>query len=161
MAITGFSTDYSNRTVDINIFKVASYTNNQTQKTTVAFGNPSQYVTGIAKLVQKYTITLLTIQGSQSEFPSFGTTFLSTLQQGTSGISRLDFQHLFNFANLDVLNVFQTYQSNNPSIPTDEQLQSAKLVSFSATNDTLNLSIAITSVAGNNLVFILPIPLTN
>lgn len=159
MPITSFTTDFSNRTLDINVLKVASYTNNQTQVDTVGFGNPSQYITGIGKLVQKYAISLMTALGSQVNSPTFGTNFIPTLQSGTSSISKLDLLHLFNFANLNVLGIFRTYQANNPSIPTDEQLQSAQLVSSNYADEVLNLSIAITSVAGDNVVFVLPIPL--
>ncbi len=159
MAITGFTTDYSNRTKDINVLKVGAYTNNQTQADTVAFGNPSQYITGIEKLVQKYAILFLTKVGSQVNNPTFGTNFLSTLSTSSSLLSRLDVLHLFNFANLDVLDILKPFQADNPSIPDDEQLQSANLVSFATSPGTLNISIAITSVAGASLVFVLPIPL--
>lgn len=160
MAITGFTTNFTGRTLDINVLKVASYTNGQLQPTTVAFGNPSQYITGIGKLVQKYAILFLTKLGSQVNYSNFGTDFLNTLSVGSSGISRLGVNHVFNFANLDVLGVLKPYQATNPSIPTDEQLQSAKLTSFSYDAGVLNMNIAITSVAGENLTFILPIPLT-
>lgn len=160
MAITGFTTDYSNRTKDINVLKVASYTNNQTQTDTVAFGNPSQYITGIEKLVQKYAILFLTKIGSQINNPTFGTNFLTTLNTSSALLSRLDVLHLFNFANLDVLDVLKPFQANNPSIPADEQLLSANLVSFATSPGTLSISIAITSFAGNNITFVLPIPLT-
>jgi len=159
MPITGFTTNFANRTLDINVLKVASYTNNLTQVTTVGFGNPSQYITGIGKLVQKYAILLLTALGSQVNYPTFGTNFVPTLQNGSSGISSLDLLHLFNFANLNVLGVLKPYQANNPTIPTDEQLQSAQLGSYSFADDVLSLSIDITSVAGDDVTFVLPIPL--
>lgn len=159
MAITGFTTDFTGRTLDINVLKVSTYTDGQLQPTTVAFGNPSQYITGIGKLVQKYAILFLTKVGSQVNYPTFGTEFLATLSAGNAGISRLDVLHLFNFANLDVLGILKPYQSANPTMPTDEQLQSAIMSSFSYNSGILNITISITSVAGTNVVFVLPIPL--
>jgi hypothetical protein len=158
MAITSFSTDYSERLIDINILKVAAYIPNTQIPVTVEFGNPSQYIAGINKLVQKYAIMFLTKVGSQINTSDFGTEFLLDLQN-RSNLTRLNVLHLFNFANLDVLAVFRGYQSNNPSIPADEQLKSATMSSFSVTGSTLNLSIAITSIAGDSVVFILPVPL--
>jgi hypothetical protein len=161
MAITDFTTDYINRTTDINVLLVNSYTSNTTQKTTVAFGTTSQYITGIEKLVQRYTILFFTILGSQINYPTFGTSFLSDLQNSPLNLSKLDVLHLFNFANLDVASVFTNYQEENPDQAKDEQFQSAVLTNFSVSNGNINMQIAITSIAGDNITFILPIPLNN
>ena len=160
MAITSFNTNYSGRTRDINILKVKSYTNNQTQTATIGFGNPSQYISGVEKLVQRYAILFLTNLGSQINYPTFGTNFLTALQENPSNISSLQAQHLFNYSNNVVISIFTTYQANNPGLPLDEQFSSAQLVGFASNGTTVNMSIAITSLSGSNVEFILPLPIS-
>ena len=162
MAITNFTVDYTGRTRDINIFQVANYTNGQTQTTSVVFGPVSKYVAGVEKLVQRWAILFMTAVGSQINYPTFGTEFIEDIfPSNSSNLSKLDALHLFNFANLDVISVFTTYQANNPGAPDDEQFASAQLVGFSSTADSLNMQVAITSIAGSSLTFVLPIPLNN
>lgn len=163
MPISGFTTDYTNRTVDINILQVNSYTNGQLQKDAISFGNPSQYVTGIQKLVQKYVILFLTNLGSQVNSPDFGTNFLPSIQQNSNLLSGVTLNHTFNFSNLIVSNELNTYQKTlaQGAVPSDELFKTASLQSYSASGGNISLSILITSQAGTNVTFVLPVPLNN
>jgi hypothetical protein len=159
MAISGTTTDYTGRTVDILIMGGVNPLSPEIQQDSLTFGSPSQYVTGIQKLIQRYAINMMTILGSQTNYPSFGTNFVQGLLS-VAGLTTNAATHLFNFGNMKIISEFRLYQAANPSMPLDEQLDTATLLSFNSTGDTINIQIAITSLAGENVVFVLPLPLT-
>lgn len=159
MPISSTTTDYSLRTRDISILQAPDPNKVGTQKVSAAFGKVSSFTAGIQKLVQRYTIMLMTIKGSQTNFPDFGTTFLSELMHRSNNMDTLALHHLFNFANLDVISQMKSYQSTLPTTaPLDEQIDTAQLVNVAANGDTVDFQILIKSRAGDTVQYVLPLP---
>jgi hypothetical protein len=158
MPITGDSLDYTGRTVDILVFGGVDGLTRGFQPVSLTFGKPSQYVTGVQKLAQRYGINMLTILGSQPNYPAYGTNFLSSLQSTSRQITQTAATHIFNFANIKTLSEFRLYQSANPGLPLDEQINSATLLSFSVSGGTINFTVSLTTKAGTNAVFVVPLP---
>ena len=156
MPITGTSTDYTGRKKDISILQGV----NPAQLTTVApsFGKISQYCAGIQKLIQRYAICLLTEIGSQANNPTFGTNLISTLLSSSSKINQADVYHIFNFANANVIQSFRDYQRKNAGLPTDEQIDTTKLIGISVKADTISLNIQVFPITGTPVVFLIPLP---
>jgi hypothetical protein len=157
MPIDVTSTDYSGRTKDIHIFQgVDPY-----GAATVApsFGKISNYCTGIQKLIQRYTISLLTNIGSQANYPTFGTDLLTKLTTSSFRFNKADLGHIFNFANSKVINEFRAYQRANPG-PEDEQLATAVLQDISFSNGSLFFTVQLYPVQQPSVNFILPLPIT-
>jgi len=158
MPITNDTVDYSNRTVDILILGGVDGLIPGVQVDSLTFGKPSQQVTGVQKLIQRYAISLLTILGSQTNYPDFGTSFLSSLQSGQQ-VTKVSGTHIFNFANIAVISEFRDYQIANPGIPLDEQINGASLLSLTASGGNINFTVSITTKAGTSLSFVVPLPL--
>lgn len=157
MPISGTSINYTGRTRDVCVLRGFDTTGRRTVST-LTFGSPSSFCAGIQKLVQRYMVTFLTSAGSQSDYPTFGTDFLSSLTGGTFNPSTLDATHIFNFANAAVTDLFRNYQANNPNDPLDEQLDSAVLTRVAAYGDSVAFDVQLTSRAGVTVTFLIPLP---
>lgn len=160
MPIRNITTDYSGRSKDINIFPSVSPSKAGAQKVTPSFGKVSSYCAGVQKLIQRYAIALLTVKGSQAAYPNFGTGLVKQLN-----MSRLtnqpDLVHAFNFANAAVIGQFRAYQETTTGLPADEQLDTAVLLSVTATaNLEVSYRVALYTKAGSTLDFLLPIPIS-
>jgi hypothetical protein len=101
---------------------------------------------------------MLTAKGTQNSDPLFGTAFYRDVTQGVS-MDGLLLKHKFNFAALDTLAYFRTYQKLHKTMPLDETLADLRLLSFSSESGTLSLRIQVVSKAGENVQFVLPFPL--
>ena len=156
MPISGISTDYSTRTKDIHIFQGVNAT--KLSSITPSFGRISNYCSGIQKLIQRYTITLLNELGSQPGFPTFGTNLVNTLLRSSSFINKADVGHIFNEANIKVIREFRVYQRGLTDVPLDEQIDTATLADVVIQNGTIGLTIKIYPLTGEPVVFIMPLP---
>lgn len=160
MPIAKITTDYTGRTKDINIFPAINPTIVGPQKVNPSFGNVSSYCAGVQKLVQRYAVALLTVQGSQPNYPNFGTALLKTLMV-SSLTTQSDLSHAFNFANAIVVSQFRNYQKDAVEVPLDEQLDTATLLSVTVSPGyDVTYRIAIYTNAGTTYDFLLPIPVT-
>lgn len=159
MPIGNITTDASGRTRDVSIFRGINPKGSAV--ITPTFGLVSQFCVGIQKLVQRYGIALFTIIGSQRDYPAFGTNFLSTLQTSNNILNQVNVQHIFNFANFEVVQSFRAYQATQTDLPLDEQLSTATLINFSAVGDTVSFNVQLTTMAGDTVDLVLPLPLTN
>ena len=159
MAISGTTSDTSGRTQDILIFQgLNPNILNTPQAATISFGTSSSYITGIQKLVQRFAVVFLTSLSSQPDYPTFGTSFSSSVASGLAGIDGVALQHAFNFAVLNTQQVFTDYQKTTTGLPLDEQLAGAVLLDFSYTAGSLALTIGITSLAGTTVQYVLHFP---
>lgn len=157
MPIDSITTDYTGRTIDIHIFQGVNPKGEATVNP--SFGKISNYCTGIQKLIQRYTISLLSTIGSQVNFPNFGTNLLNTLNNGNYQLNIADLGHIFNFASAKVINELKQYQRTN-TVPDDEALDTAILNSVSYSNNTVYFTVQIYPVQQPSVNFILPLPLT-
>ena len=126
---------------------------------TPSFGKISNYCTGIQKLVQRYTIALLTELGSQPNFPGFGSPLITILTSSSNSYNRADLYPIFNRANAKVVKEFFAYdQTANP--PDDERLAGASLDSIKSTIDGgVAISVKIQTYATGPVAFVIPLPL--
>ena len=148
MAISGISTDYTGRTLDVFISQgIDPVYTNVAQPVAYNFGSISKSCTGVQKLVQRYLIAL------------FNAGLLNTLQQTQNGgVSQIP--PAFAVANSTVMTAFNAYQAANPSTLTDEQLNTAELTGYSAAGGSVTLQITILTNAGTTVEFITPLALT-
>jgi hypothetical protein len=129
----------------------------QPQPVALSFGKVSGYCTGVQKLVQRYIILLNTVLGSQPDFKQFGTELHSSLLSGKLS-NPVEFQHTFNFANWSAVSTIKAWQLNNTA-PLDEQLSTTTLVKFAIAGDSISAEIKLTTMAGEDIVFVMPLPL--
>jgi hypothetical protein len=153
MSIANITTDYTGRTIDINI--AGSKDGKNKSAMSLSFGDTSSHVTGVQKLVQRYTIALLTKLGSQTDTPTFGTDFISALQ---GNLTASDIEHILVFANAKVISEFREYQESTEALPLDEQINTVSIDTLTYELGVLNLKLSISTMAGNTIDYILPIP---
>ena len=147
MAITGTSTDYTGRSVDLYISGSLQPLSSNAQQVTYTFGDPSQFIAGVQKLVQRYVISLV------------NSGFIEQLV-GTSNNNVSYAKSVFGAYNWSVVQTFKSYQVANPNPNLDEQLDTIQLLSVSTkSSDSVEFSLRLVTQAGTSVVFILPLPL--
>jgi len=80
----------------------------------------------------------MTEQGSQPDYPDFGTKLMSTLNNRNLSLNKADLYPIFNSAAYKVISEFRDYQAKNSGIPTDEQLNTAYLSDIIVSNDSVS-----------------------
>lgn len=149
------STDYTGRKKDISIMQGPSPYVQGLQQVTLGFGDISSYCAGVQKLIQRYTIILFTVLGSQKYEPTFGTSFVKQVRS-MNLMSETDMSHLFNFANFDAIKVIKNDQITRDDVPLDEQLDSAVLDSLTVSGDSIIFNVRIYTMAGSPVTFLIP-----
>lgn len=172
MPVSSISSDYTGRKKDISILQYPDATLSAADITSTSFaqaiyakqtifpkfGKVTRYCAGVQKLIQKYTIMLLTGLGSQTNYPDFGSTFMPDLQAGLSPTSRLLATQYFTLASYSVVNTLIAYQIENEDIPVDERISNATLLDLTLQSDYVAFKIGITTEAGENVDFLVPLP---
>lgn len=146
MAVIGTSTDYSGRTRDLNISQGIHPTVAGSQPVTYTFGKNSSYLAGVQKLVQRYLILLFN-------------TGLADQLRASKNSNTQDAVHIFNFLNWEVIQKLRDFQNKNPGLPEDEQLAGSELQNLTVVSDTISIKVQLTTKAGEDVVYLLPIPL--
>ena len=146
MAISGTSTVYTGRLLDMYISGKLNPLSTNIQNVTYCFGKPSKYIAGIQKLVQRYIISLV------------NSGFVEQLA-GMSASNINEAANTFNTYNWGVIQLFRAYQSNNPSVNLDEQINTVQLTGIASNGDAVTFSLLLTSSAGNTVSYTLPIPI--
>lgn len=147
--------DYKNRTVDVAAYKgwkVGS--KNKVSQELATAGRGGEFIAGIEKLVQRYTIELFTEIGSLTYLPARGSSFMLDARAGfwrTAG----DVSESFNRANLSVSDNLLLEESATD--PGDERFASAELLAVSLLGDSVSLTVRITSRAGTSFEALLPL----
>ena len=158
MAIYGTTSDYTDRLLDVSVLQYPDPYAADPKGETLTFGNPSRICAGVQKLIQRYTIMMLTNIGSQPEYPDFACSFLWTLQAGVSPLGRIRVIQIFSLADYSVVNTIKEYQTTNPNIPLDEQLASTSLINLSLSTGTVKFDVKLTTLAGTSINFLVPLP---
>lgn len=159
MAITGTTTNYSGRKVDIHIFQGVNP--NKLSPVTPSFGKISNFCSGIQKLIQRFAIALMTDLGSQKDYPTFGTQLMRTLNNRNLLFNKADLYPIFNFAAYKVISEFRDYQAKNYNIPEDEKLNTAYLSDIIIVNDSVSFKVTIVPMSGDVTEFLIPLPKSN
>lgn len=156
MAISGTTTNYTGRKKDLHIFQGVNPKKPAT--VTPSFGKISNYCAGVQKLVQRYTISLLNELGSQTNYPDFGTNFMTRLNNRSLSLNRSDIFPIFNLASAKVIADFKEYQANTDGLPTDEQLNTVLLEEVSVSANSVNLRVRLYPVQSTPVEFVIPLP---
>ena len=157
----GVTDDYTNRTVDIESLQtIENITPLQELNLTLRSSNLSRRVTGMQKLAQRYATIFLTQKGTVGYAPNQGSAFIGSATGGLIA-NGANLNHFFNVANFQTIRQLQNEDSNSAlgaTPPDDERIQSARLAGFEVNQfeGTLNLRVSITSVAGENYIYVLP-----
>jgi len=153
--------DYSNRQIDIELLQSILKPGVDPQRVNLAVVTKSpKIVTGMEKLVQRYTLLLLTRIGEIHFDPTSGSSLMDALLSGTIQ-SKGNLLTLFSLANLSVMRTINQEDSLTDiygDMPLDEQLQSANLTdaSVDTATATVYLNVSLTTKAGSNMEFIIP-----
>ena len=158
MPIASTTTDYTGRQVDISILQYPDALKLGAQDVAITLGDYGRYCAGVQKLIQRYAILLLTDVGSREDFPTDGTAFLPKIKNGSCVVDKLAASQLFAISSYAVVNLLKTYQSNNPTIPADEQIASAKLQNVSMYGGAIGFDVLIKTEAGDSIDFVIPLP---
>lgn len=151
-------TDYKDRQRDISILDYPNVSTIDGQDVGVRFGKVSRFCAGTQKLVQRYTLLMLTNIGSQTFYPDFGTDFLWPLQAGISPTSRLEAFQIFYLADSAAVTIIKNYQIDNPDMPDDEQLSFTELEDLVLYGGYAAFNVRLTTLAGNLSNFLIPLP---
>ena len=157
---TQFATtsDYAGRTTDVAAFKGWAPNNNtKVDQVLVSPGDSGQLIAGIEKLVQRFTIELLTELGSLVYLPTRGSTFMLAARAGFWRTGD-DVRSSFAIAITDVAENLQVEESE--SDPDDERFSYAELISVSLLGADVSMSVSVTSLAGTSFTALLPLNVT-
>lgn len=158
MPISGTSSNYTGRKKDISIFQSPDATLLGAQDIAPAFGKAAKFCAGVQKLIQRYAIILLSNIGSQPNYPTFGTAFISTIKAGISPVDTLSAAQLFSLASYKSVEVLRNYQAENPSLPLDECISRAELTDISLYGSYAAFDVTIYTEAGDSVNFLVPLP---
>jgi len=143
--------DYIGRMTDLCVLNGAAQAGQQLLPQALA---PGSICAGTQKLAQMVAICLLTDRGSVYGQPARGTDFMTALRSG--GVQTVaDVGVLFGSAALDISNQLNDAQPSDA--PDDERLDSLTLDSAALLGDYLQLTIRITSRAGDARAVLLPL----
>ncbi len=158
MAINTQATDYSGRKRDVSILQYPDSSSVNAQEVFPRFGKPSRFCAGPQKLIQRYTILLMTNLRSQEFYPAAGVDFLWTLQEGISPVDNITATQIFTTANYQTVVTIKNYQTENPDLPLDEQLERAELTGISISGGYVSFDVKLTTLAGSVVDFLVPLP---
>ena len=155
------TTDYTNRQLDVELLKSVLQPALLVPVTVSNVAKPPKMVTGMEKLVQRYTLLLLTEIGSVKFAPTQGGNLLTFVLNGyVQDVGRL--QYAFANANAAVSAMIVDDDLATPtygSQPADEKLKVARLLdaSLDRATATAYLRIQIVSKAEDNFTFVIPV----
>jgi hypothetical protein len=158
MPIAGTTTDYTGRKKDISIFQSPDATIVGAQDVMAFFGKQAKFCSGVQKLLQKYAILLLSDYGSQPNYPTFGTEFMSTIKAGISPVDKLAAIQIFSLASYDAVLALKNYQTTHPEIPLDERIVRAELRNTTLYSSYVAFEVVIYTEAGEAVNFVVPLP---
>ncbi|HEY8400052.1 MAG TPA: hypothetical protein VIK89_02250 [Cytophagaceae bacterium] len=158
MPISGITTNYVGRSIDIHIMQGVDPKKADAHPVTLSFGKISNYCTGIQKLVQRFAILLLTELGSQPNSPEFGSSLLLDLRKTSSQANIGELTGLINTACMNVVSFLRNFQRTS-ELPADEQIDTAVLQSVQTSGGRIDIRIGILNMEGASTVFITPLPI--
>lgn len=153
--------NYSNRQIDVELLQSILKPNVDPQRVNVALVTKgTKIVAGMEKLVQRYALLLLTIQGGVHFDQTFGTTLMADISNGVIQ-NKGSLMTSFSLANVSVVKLMREEDSLTDvygTPPADEQLQNATLqdANIDVATGTVYLKVSLTTQAGSNMVFVIP-----
>lgn len=161
MPIQAWVVDYSNRQVDLELLQSIQAPVTSQRVTISTVTQAPKIVTGVEKAIQRYIVIFLSLIGDNKYALGQGTDFVRSLAQGVvqSGSA---LRVAFALANSDALKQLADADNQTEiygSIPTDEQIDSVRLLEYNIDYAlaTVYLSIQVTMTAGDTVDFIFPV----
>lgn len=152
---------YADRTVDIELLQSIQVPTLDLQRVYTALSKePVRLVSGLEKCIQRYTKLVLTEIGSEKFTPDVGGSVLSEIRAGT--VNSEDYlRNLFLEADKNARDVMWNDDMDErfgPQ-PSDEKLESTEIidVSIDYTTQTASVSVRLTTDAGEEATFIVPV----
>lgn len=147
--------DYATRKYDYLAFRnVSSLGEKQLGMALYAEDTAGQICTGIQKLVQRWALEFLTEVGSMTGLPNRGCDFLFRVRRGALR-SQADVLTAFSSANLFITRSLRNEEY--AGMPDDERFATAELTSVEIQPGYMNLTVMISSMAGDARAVILPV----
>jgi|688.fasta_scaffold186483_4 hypothetical protein len=160
MGFVPATVDYASRQVDVELLQTIPQPVAEQQVYLGTVGRTPKIVTGIEKVVQRYASLLLTTQGDVRFDAQAGGTMIRAVTQGlVSDAGYLT--HLFNVVSLNTVRLMRR-DDNDERFgipPNDERIVDAWLTNVTVDYDTLtaNLTVLISTVAGDAFTYIIPV----
>lgn len=151
-------TDYTNRKKDISILQYPNTTVYDGAEVFPKFGTTSRFCAGVQKLIQRYTVLMLTNINSQEYYPDFATDFLWPLQAGIGPTDNIAARQIFTLADYNAVNIIKKYQIEYPDLPLDEQLDTTFLRNLTLYGSFVSFDVKLTTLAGDAVDFLVPLP---
>jgi len=146
--VSGFSTDYAGRQVDLLAMDVTPST--KRQRARLRFSDPEKVTAGVQQAVQCFIGLLLTKQGTARNV-FLGSPFLSRLQRQPPR-SVADLRNAYNVSIREVIQ-----QANLGAQFIDEQIVSAPLIDAVVAEGSISMTIQINTAAGVSATYLTPI----
>jgi hypothetical protein len=153
--------DYAGRVLDLEVLQtVASSSGLIPLSFTISDDGVTRALTGLQKLVQRYTVLFFSPEGTTLFDTEQGTDFLPAVRRG-SIVNREQMVRVFSFANAEVIRQLREDDANEllGGLPLDdERIDEAELLDFDLdfSTSTLFIKIRITNLAGQETLFVLP-----
>jgi len=147
--------DYAGRKYDYLAFRNVSAIGEKQLGLALYDGDTSgQICVGIQKLAQRWALEFLTEVGSMTAAPTRGSDFMTLVRQGALR-TQSDVLSAFAATNLFITRSLRNEEYAN--MPDDERFDEAELTSVQILPGYMNLSVMITSRAGDARAVILPV----
>ena len=153
--------NYAGRQLDLELLESIQTPSRIPQQVGITdVGQIPRVVTGVEKAVQRYAQLLLTTLGDINFAPQLGGTLLQAIMRGTVG-DQGTLSHLFCVASSNAIKqmVADNIDTTFGAVPSDEWLVDAALLSIDLNYAalTIGLSIQLTTAAGQQYNFVVPI----
>lgn len=153
--------DYRGRKVDLSAFEgYDSYKQTKLKQQLFGEGYSGSATAGVVKLSQAFIVEFCSDNTGRlyyDENVERGTSFLSEVRAGRV-FSEVDVYSLFHLSAGRVENYFKSLETDDD--PADERWGKVELTNVTIADGRVTLGISITSLAGTEHTFLLPIPVT-
>lgn len=147
------STDYSGRKVDLSIFPDGVTPNVPVE---ASLGFAGKVVSGPLAIAQAFAVALLTPLGHYKSDPDFGSTLIEDLSSKKIEMPS-DILHAFALSSIPVVSYLDSARQDAPD---DERIDAVRLESYNISGSVIELTIVITTLAGQSATFLLPVQWT-
>lgn len=151
MAIIATSKNYTGRKVDLSLYPEIAVSGVPVEG---KISPSSRAIAGPSKVAQNFVRILLTPLGKYRAHPKLGSDFMLRLRQGFVRFD-VDLLHLFTGEALGVVEFMEAQTTIDT--PLDERIAAVELVEYSVIQGSVRLRARLTTQAGDNTTFLLPV----
>ena len=152
--------DYAGRQVDLELLQSVAKPVPMQRLHLTSVGATPKVLTGLQKAVQRYTVLLLTNLGDLRFDPDVGGTLVTEIASGN--LQNLGYlYHVFALSNANALRVLAKDDADEVygPVPDDERVVSAAIINAAMdyTTGTVNLEVELTTAAGADYTYVIPV----